>query len=60
MTNSNWTPDLIICLILISGALALIFTGINTEVKSILTLASGWAFATAYHRKFKTTNSVKD
>ena len=44
----KWTPDLIIALILVLGCMALIFTGIDSEVKTILTLAAGWAFGTQY------------
>lgn len=44
----HWTPDLIIALILIIGCLALLFTGIDSEVKSILTVAAGWAFGSQY------------
>lgn len=44
----KWTADIIIALVLIVGCLALLFTGINSEVKSILTLAAGWCFGSAY------------
>lgn len=44
----KWTPDLIIALVLIMGCLGLVFTGIDGEVKSILTLAAGWAFGSQY------------
>jgi uncharacterized membrane protein required for colicin V production len=44
----KWTPDLIIALILVVGCLALIFTGIDHEVKSILTMAAGWCFGSVY------------
>ena len=51
----KWTPDIIIALVLIVGCLGLVFTGIDGEVKSILTLAAGWAFGTQFaerrHRK---------
>jgi len=40
--------DIIIALVLIVGCFALIFTGIDGEVKSILTLAAGWCFGQAY------------
>jgi len=36
--------DLIIPLVLIIGCIVLIAAGIDGEVKSILTLAAGWAF----------------
>ena len=44
----NWTPDKVTALILIVGCLVLIFTGRNSEVKSILTIAAGWLFGTGY------------
>lgn len=47
----KWTPDMIIALILVVGCLALIFTGIDGEVKSILTLAAGWAFGSQYQAR---------
>lgn len=42
------TPKFIIALVLIVGCLALILTGIDGEVKSVLLMASGWAFGTEY------------
>jgi len=47
----KWTPDLIIALVLIVGCLALVFTGIDGEVKSILTLAAGWAFGSQFQAR---------
>ena len=44
----KWTPDLIIAMVLVVGCLTLIGTGIDGEVKSILTLAAGWAFGSQY------------
>jgi len=44
----KWTPDLIIALVLIVGCMALVFSGIDGEVKSILTLAAGWAFGSQF------------
>ena len=50
----KWTPDLIIALVLVVGCLVLVFTGIDGEVKSILTVAAGWLFGSAYtERKSK-------
>lgn len=50
----KWTPDLIIAIILIVGCFALIFSGIDGEVKSILTMAAGWVFGSQYQvRKAK-------
>lgn len=47
----KWTPDLIVALLLVVGCLALLFTGINGEVKSILTMAAGWAFGSQYQAR---------
>jgi len=44
----KWTPDLIIALVLVVGCFSLLFTGIDGEVKAILTLAAGWAFGSQY------------
>lgn len=44
----KWTPDLIIALVLIVGCLVLVFTGIDGEVKSILTLSAGWVFGSQF------------
>ena len=44
----KWTPDLIIALVLVVGCLGLVVTGIDGEVKSILTLSAGWAFGSQY------------
>ena len=44
----KWTPKFIIALVLITGCLGLMLLGIDGEVKSILTLAAGWAFGTEY------------
>jgi len=44
----KWTPDLIIALVLIVGSIGLIASGIDGEVKSILTLAAGWAFGSQF------------
>jgi len=49
----KWTPDLIIAMVLIVGCLVLVFTGIDGEVKSILTLSAGWAFGSQFvERKY--------
>ena len=47
----KWTPDLIIALVLLAGCMALIFTGIDGEVKSILTLAAGWSFGSQFQAR---------
>ena len=44
----KWTPDTLIALVLIVGCLGLLAFGIDGEVKSILTLAAGWAFGSGY------------
>jgi len=44
----RWTPDLIIALVIIVGCFALIAFSIDSEVKSILTVAAGWAFGSQY------------
>ena len=50
----KWTPDTIIALILVVGSLALIALHIDTEMKSILAVAAGWAFGAQYQaRKVK-------
>jgi len=47
----KWTPDLVIALVLVVGCLALIFTGIDGEVKGILIMAAGWAFGSQYQTR---------
>jgi len=49
----KWTPDKITALILIVGCLGLIFTGTDSEVKSILTMAAGWLFGATYSERSK-------
>lgn len=44
----KWTPDLVIAVILVVGCLVLLGLGVDTEVKSILALAGGWAFGSQY------------
>ena len=44
----KWTPDLIIALLLVIGCMALLFFGIDGEVKGILSVAAGWAFGSTY------------
>ena len=44
----KWTPDLIIALVLVIGCFVLLGLGIDGEVKSIITLAAGWAFGSQY------------
>jgi len=53
----NWTPDKITALTLLIGCLVLVFTGIDGEVKSILTLAAGWLFGSAFADRAKAQKS---
>ena len=47
----KWTPDLFIALIIVVGCFILLGFRIDGEVKSILTLAAGWAFGSQYIKK---------
>lgn len=47
----KWTPDTIIALVLIVSCVALIATGRDSEVKSILTVAAGWVFGSQFQRR---------
>jgi len=47
----KWEPDLIIAFVLLVGCLILVFCGIDGEVKSILTIAAGWAFGVGYQTR---------
>jgi len=49
----KWSPDKITAMVLVIGCLILIFTGKDSEVKSILTIAAGWLFGSAYIEKKK-------
>jgi len=44
----SWTPDKVTALILVVGCLGLIAFNIDSEVKSILTVAAGWLFGAGY------------
>lgn len=55
----KWTPDLIIALILVVGCLLLIVFGIDGEVKSILTVAAGWAFGSQYQAQRQTASAKR-
>lgn len=44
----KWSIDKIIALVLVVGCMVLLVAGIDGEVKSILTMAAGWAFGAAY------------
>ncbi|MBA7560750.1 hypothetical protein ES708_02381 [subsurface metagenome] len=47
----SWTPDKITALILVVGCILLIAFRIDSEVKSILTMAAGWLFGSTYAEK---------
>ncbi len=49
----KWSPDKITAMVLVIGCLVLIFTGRDSEVKSILTVAAGWLFGSAYMERKK-------
>lgn len=44
----KWTPDMVIALVIVASCVALIATGINSEVKAILGMAGAWAFGRGY------------
>lgn len=47
--NNVWQYlDEVIALVLVVGCLFLIALGIDSEVKSILTIAAGWAFGRGF------------
>ena len=48
---NKWSPDMVIAAILVIGCLALIATGVDGEVKSILTIAAGWCFGAGFHTR---------
>lgn len=45
------TFDQFLALLLLCGCLALLFCGINGEVKAILALAAGWLFRASYNNR---------
>lgn len=45
--------DQIIALVVFLSAVGLIASGIDSEVKSVLTLAAGWAFGSGYQARHK-------
>lgn len=49
----KWSPDKITALVLLVGCLILLFTGIDGEVKSILTLSAGYFFGVSYSERRK-------
>ena len=46
----NWTPDLIIALIIVVSCIGLIAFGIDGEVKGILSIAAGWVFKSGFQQ----------
>jgi hypothetical protein len=44
----KWTPDLIIAGIIVIGCVVLLACHIDSDVKSILAMAAGWAFRSGY------------
>jgi len=48
MRMLRWSPDKITAMILVVGCIFLIGFGIDSEVKSILTMAGVWLFGTSY------------
>jgi len=44
----KWTPDQVVATIIVVGCIALIATGIDTQVKAILGVAAGWIFGGQY------------
>jgi len=49
----KWSPDKITAVILLVGCFGLLFTGIDGEVKSILTIAAGYLFGTSIMKRKK-------
>lgn len=54
----KWTPDAIACLIVITGGLALKFTGIDGEIWTLVLAAFGWLCKGQYDIR-KTGNGGK-
>ena len=49
----KWTPDTVIALVIVVGCIILMAIGIDSEVKSILAIATGWAFGAQYQARKK-------
>jgi len=45
--------DELLAIILVVGCLMLVFLGIDSEVKSILTMAAGWMFGREFVKRWK-------
>lgn len=44
----KWTPDFVITLVVVIGCIGLLAAGIDSDVKSILAIAVGWACRAGY------------
>jgi hypothetical protein len=55
----TWTPDKITALVLLAGCFILVFTGHNSSVVSILTMAAGYLFGTAVEHNRKNNTPKK-
>lgn len=53
----RWTPDKITALILVCSCIALIATGIDAEVKAILTMAAGYLFGSGIAERRAATHT---
>lgn len=47
----KWAPDTVIAIVIVVGCLILIGLSIDSEVKSILTVAAGWIFGSQYQMR---------
>lgn len=56
----RWPPDKVTAFILVCGCLALIASGKNTEVKSILGMAAVYLFGTALAERRAAKNQHKE
>lgn len=48
MRKQDWTPDIIIALVVIVLGFAMRFCGINGEIWAMVLLAGGWVFGKQY------------
>ncbi|MBU2249584.1 MAG: hypothetical protein KKD77_22750 [Gammaproteobacteria bacterium] len=55
----RWTPDKLTALVLVCSCVALIATGINSEVKSILGMAAAYLFGSTIGER-RRNNKVKE
>ena len=47
----KWTPDQVVACIIVVGCIALLATGIDSQVKAILGIAAGWLFGGQYRAR---------